>query len=145
MQQVIFSCPGILQPQFPASWMAGIALAMLTGAGAGLRLLLAGDRAGAAAWLSGAVFVPSLALSLGVWSGTSKFFEGLYTALWYLGPMNHAPGFDYTGSLGGGPALHSAGLVLCHQRAVAGAGVFAATVGMEHEVEKLSALRKVIF
>jgi hypothetical protein len=54
------------------------------------------------------VFVPSLALALGVWSGSGKFFEALYTALWYVGPMNHTPGLDYTGSAGGPTALHAA-------------------------------------
>ena len=108
MQQVIFSCPNILQRQFPAAWMAGIAVAILSGTGAGLRLLLAGDQNGFVGWLAGAIFVPSLALALGTWSGSSKFFEGLYTALWYIGPINHAPGFDYTGSLGGLATLHYA-------------------------------------
>jgi hypothetical protein len=53
------------------------------------------------AWAAGVLFIPSLALALGVWSGTSKFFEGLYTALWYLGPINRAPGLDFTGSANG--------------------------------------------
>ena len=61
-------------------------------------------------WLGGAVFVPTLALTLGVWSGASKFFEGLYTVLWYVGPMNHAPGFDFIGSHGGATAART-GLV----------------------------------
>jgi hypothetical protein len=109
-QQVLFACPGILHRQLPASWMAGIVIAVVCGAGAGMRLMTAGDFSGALAWLAGAIFVPSLALALGVWSGTSKFFEALYTALWYLGPMNHAPGFDYTGSAGGPATLRNAEL-----------------------------------
>ena len=108
-QQVIFSCPGILQRQLPAAWLAGVLIAMLCGAGAGIRLLLSGDFSGWIAWLAGAVLVPTLALTLGVWSGTSKLFEGLYTAIWYIGPLNHAKGFDYTGSAGGVTALHYAG------------------------------------
>lgn len=34
----------------------------------------------------------------GASSGTRKFFEGLFTLLWYVGPMNHTPGIDYTGA-----------------------------------------------
>ncbi len=109
-QQVIFSCSAILRRQFPASWLAGILIAMLCGAGAGMRLIYSGESSGWIAWLGGAVFVPTLALTLGVWSGASKFFEGLYTVLWYVGPMNHAPGFDFIGSHGGATAART-GLV----------------------------------
>ena len=52
-----------------------------------------------AAWVAGAAFVPSLALALGVWSGSSKFFEVFYTALWYVGPINHTPQLDYMGTV----------------------------------------------
>jgi hypothetical protein len=49
-----------------------------------------------------------LALSLGVWTGSSKAFEALYTMLWYLGPLEHVPEFDYLGvsptALAGGTA-----------------------------------------
>jgi len=32
-----------------------------------------------------------------VWTGSGKFFEALYTVLWYVGPMNHLPQLDYVG------------------------------------------------
>jgi len=100
-EQLLFSCPGILSRQFPAAWIAGIWVAALTGLGAAVRLALAGQSAGLLAWAAGVLFIPSLALALGVWSGTSKFFEGLYTALWYIGPLNRTPRFDFTGSANG--------------------------------------------
>ena len=100
-EQLLFSCARILPRQFPAAWIAGILVAALTGLGAAVRLALAGQSAGLLAWAAGVLFIPSLALALGVWSGTSKFFEGLYTALWYLGPINRAPGLDFTGSANG--------------------------------------------
>jgi hypothetical protein len=111
-EQLLFSCPHILQRQFPAAWFAGFAVAALTGLGAAVRLAFAGQLAGLVAWAAGAVFIPSLALALGVWSGTSKFFEGLYTALWYAGPLNRTPGFDFTGSANGPQAGHYALLYL---------------------------------
>ena len=100
-EQLLFSCARILPRQFLAAWIAGILVAALTGLGAAVRLALAGQSAGLLAWAAGVLFIPSLALALGVWSGTSKFFEGLYTALWYAGPLNRVPGFDFTGSANG--------------------------------------------
>ena len=100
-EQLLFSCARILPRQFLAAWIAGILVAALTGLGAAVRLALAGQSAGLLAWAAGVLFIPSLALALGVWSGTSKFFEGLYTALWYVGPLNRAPGVDFTGSANG--------------------------------------------
>jgi hypothetical protein len=53
------------------------------------------------AWLVGALFIPTLALALGVWSGTGKPFEILYTLLWYVGPMHAIPQLDFMGSAAG--------------------------------------------
>ena len=72
--------------------------ALLTGCGFGLRLLLAGNISGAMAWLIGVLFIPTFALSLGVWSGTAKPFEILYTLLWYVGPLHAMPQLDFMGS-----------------------------------------------
>jgi len=47
-------------------------------------------------------------LTVEICSLTSEFFEGLYAGLWYIGPMNHAPGFDYTGSTAGAGSMHNA-------------------------------------
>ena len=95
---LIFSCAGALPRQLPAVWVAGVIVSLLTGGGVGIRLLLRGDSAGLASFLAGAFFIPSLALALGVWSGSSKAFEGIYTAWWYMGPANHTPGFDFIGT-----------------------------------------------
>jgi hypothetical protein len=104
-EQLLFSCPRILRRQFPAAWFAGFIVAALTGLGAAVRLAFAGQLAGLVAWAAGAVFIPSLALALGVWSGASKFFEATYTALWYVRPLKHIPGFDFTGSADGPQAF----------------------------------------
>lgn len=97
-QSLIFSSPRALQRQLPAIWMAGVLVAVLTGAGVGVRLLVSGDRQGFLGWIAGALFIPSLALALGVWSGRSKAFEALYTAWWYVGPLHHTPGWDFMGT-----------------------------------------------
>ncbi len=72
-------------------------VAMMTGAGTGIRLLLSANWPQAAAWLAGALFIPSLSLALGVWSGSSKFFEALFTVWWYIGPAHQLPGLDFMG------------------------------------------------
>ncbi|HWZ81400.1 MAG TPA: hypothetical protein VNW47_02185 [Terriglobales bacterium] len=96
-ESLIFSSPGALPRQLPAVWIAGVIVSLLTAGGIGLRLLMRGDVPGAAAFLAGAAFIPSLALALGVWSGSSKAFESIYTVWWYVGPANHTPGLDFMG------------------------------------------------
>jgi hypothetical protein len=98
---LIFSSQRALGRQLPAVWAAGVMVALLTGAGVGVRLLQAADWHGMAALLAGALFIPSLALALGVWSGTSKLFEAIYTVWWYMGPANHDPQFDFMGTTQG--------------------------------------------
>jgi len=100
-QQLLFSSPDVVSRQLPAAWLAGVAITALCGAGTVVRLAIAGQGGALLAWTAGALFIPSLALALGVWTGTSRFFQGLYTALWYIGPLNRAPGVDFTG-LGSG-------------------------------------------
>jgi hypothetical protein len=96
--QLLFSAPHPIARQLPAVGCAGVVLGLLTGSGFALRLVLGGNWRGLAAWLIGAVFIPSLALALGVWSGTGKPFEILYTLLWYLGPMHATVPLDFMGS-----------------------------------------------
>jgi hypothetical protein len=98
--QLIFSTAHPLRRQLPACWLAGVIIAGITGGGTGLRLLLAGDQLSLLAWTAGALFIPTMALALGVWSGSSKLFEVLYLFLWYLGPANHLSAIDFMGATG---------------------------------------------
>jgi hypothetical protein len=104
-QSLIFSSERALYRQLPAVWTAGVIVAVLTGGGMGIRLLLAGDARAFSAWAAGALFIPSLALALGVWSGTSKTFEALYTVWWYLA-ANHTPGMDFMGTTAASTNTH---------------------------------------
>jgi len=104
-RSLLFSCAHILPRQFLACFLAGLTVAVLTGAGAAVRLCLAHNFTGLFAWLAGALFLPALALALGTWSGTGKPFEGLLAAIWYVGPMNHTPGLDFTGAASGSHAI----------------------------------------
>jgi len=103
---LLFSSERSLSRQFPALWTAGIVVALLTGTGVGLRLILAADWHSLGAWLAGALFIPSLALALGVWSGGSRAFEAIYTIWWYIGPAHQIPGADFMGTT---PASSSPG------------------------------------
>lgn len=98
--QLVFSTAHPLWRQLPACWLAGVVIAVLTGGGTGIRLVVAGDQLGLIAWLVGAFFIPTMALALGVWSGSSKLFEVLYLLLWYLGPANRLGDIDFMGAMG---------------------------------------------
>jgi len=101
---LVFSSERALYRQLPGVWMAGVLVAMLTGGGLALRLLIGRDTHGLSAWFAAALFIPSLALALGVWSGSSKLFEVIYTVWWYVGPMSHAPGLDFMSATPGSNA-----------------------------------------
>ena len=126
-----FSAPHPMARQLPAIWLAGVLVALLTGCGFGLRILLAGNIRGAMAWLIGALFIPTFALSLGVWSGTGKPFEILYTLLWYIGPLHAMPTLDFMGSA---PATAATRYPLIYL-GVAGVMAVAALAGRKRQLQ----------
>lgn len=95
---LIFSAPHTLQRQLPAVWVAGVLVTLATGSGLAIRLLIAGDLHGLAGFAAAVCFIPSLALALGVLTGSSKFFEALYTVWWYTGAAHHLRDGDFTGT-----------------------------------------------
>jgi hypothetical protein len=99
---LLFSAPRVLLRQLPAAWVAGVLVAMATGGGLAIRLALAGDAHALAGWAAGAIFIPSLALAMGLWTGTSKWFEALYTVWWYVGALHHIRGLDFMGTVEAG-------------------------------------------
>ncbi len=99
--QLVFSSANYLKRQLPAVWLAGVLLAVVIGSGVALNLALHGEWPGVFAWVVGALFIPSLALCLGVWTGSSKSFEFIYTLLWYIGPLNQIESLDFMGALPG--------------------------------------------
>ena len=108
----VLPTPGAAWRQPLAAWAAGVIAAMILGAPVAVRLALAGELPGLAAWGAGALFIPALALACGAWSNTNKLFEALYVVLWYMGPLNRVPGLDFMGATLGTPiAPASAGAV----------------------------------
>ena len=81
---LIWTTPHAVWRQLPAAWLGGVAVSLLVLSGFALQLLFA------AAWLPlfgllvGALFVPALALALGVLSGTNRLFEIVYLTWWYV-------------------------------------------------------------
>lgn len=96
--QIIFSAPYPLRRQFPLMWLAGVTVTLLAGAGVAVNLILAGDWLHFLAWGIGAMFIPTLALALGVWSGNNKLFEVVYMLWWYAGPINGMEDLDFMGT-----------------------------------------------
>ena len=103
--QMVFAAPRPALRQLPAAWLAGVVVAIVAGSGAWLRLALTGEVASLVGWFVAALFVPSLALVLGVWTGGSRPFEAGYLFLWYLGALERVPALDYTGASAAGRAL----------------------------------------
>jgi hypothetical protein len=98
MGSLVFSSARALERQLPAAWLAGVAVCWITGAGVAIRSVFAGDWVHLLGWVVGSMFIPAMALALGVWGGTSKLFEGLYTAFWYAGPVQPTPALDFMGA-----------------------------------------------
>jgi hypothetical protein len=118
--QMVFSAARPLTRQLSATWLAGVIVTALAGSGVGVRLLAGLDAPGLAMWLAAVVFIPSLALACGVWSGTSKLFEVVYVVIWYLGPANRVPAFDYIGVTGARPHVWLGASVLLLLAAILG-------------------------
>jgi len=102
--QLVFSSAFFVLRQFLALWVVGFLISLVTGGGVMLRLVLSGEVVGALAVFVGALFVPSLALFLGVWTGSCKVFEFLYVLLCYVGPMSGFVSLDFMGVLPGSVA-----------------------------------------
>jgi hypothetical protein len=102
VQQLAFSSAFPVWRQLPAQWLAGFLIAFGLGFGVLLSLVLGGETTGWLAFFSAAIFIPSLALAAGVWSGSNKLFEVLYLFIWYFGPINHLLGLDFIGTQSSG-------------------------------------------
>ncbi|WP_432830758.1 hypothetical protein [Dactylosporangium sp. CA-092794] len=84
--------------QLAAEWAAGLTLTVATGLGPVMRMAAAADGPRMAAWAAGAVFIPSLALMLGIISRTHRTFQIAYVTLWYA-TVNQVAAVDYMGTV----------------------------------------------
>jgi hypothetical protein len=110
--QMVFSSARPVLRQLPAAWLAGVLVTALFGIAGAVVYLLNGDLPGLAGWMGAVIFIPTLALALGVFSSGSRLFEVVYLFLWYLGPYQKVQVFDF---ITGAPQVYllaSAGLLL---------------------------------
>ncbi|WP_281889303.1 hypothetical protein [Paenibacillus sp. YYML68] len=98
------SCPPIFK--WMAVWISGIAVTLLFSSGALIQFASSGLWLDLQTWLVGVVFVPTMALALGGFSGSRKLFEVLYMLWWYLGPINDIPYLDFLGASSSYPWLY---------------------------------------
>jgi hypothetical protein len=96
VDQLLFSAPAPLWRQLPAAWTAGALLALVLGSGAFVRFLA--DPGLLPGFVAGMLFIPSLALFLGVAGGTERPLQIILLIFWYLGPLNGLAFFDITGA-----------------------------------------------
>jgi hypothetical protein len=94
-EELVFTAPHPLLRQLPASYFAGVTVALLTGSGVAAKCLMSGSTGGFLGMVVGAFFIPAFALACGAWSGGSKLFEALYVVLWYIGPLQPVPALDF--------------------------------------------------
>jgi ABC-type transport system involved in multi-copper enzyme maturation permease subunit len=105
---MVYAAPNPLWRQIPATWLAGIVITAVTGLGGAIAFLIAGNLAALTGWLSAVIFIPSLALALGAWSGSNRLFEIVYMLWWYRGAVQHMDVLDFIAQ----PSLVYAGIGL---------------------------------
>jgi len=101
--QMVFSSPRHVLRQLPAAWLAGVLATALLGIGGAVLFLSNGDLPSLVGWVGAVIFVPSLALTLGVISSGSRVFEVVYLIWWYIGLFQKMPGMDF---MSGAPQVY---------------------------------------
>ncbi len=110
--QMVFSSARPVLRQLPAAWLAGILATALIVIGEAVFFLFHADLPGLAGWAGAVIFVPALALAMGVFSSGSRIFEVVYVIWWYAGPLQKMQGIDFTYGSPQVYLLAAAGLLL---------------------------------
>jgi hypothetical protein len=110
--QTVFSSARPVLRQLPAAWLAGVLATALFGVAGAVVSLSSGDLPGLAGWVGAVIFIPALALALGVFSSGSRVFEVVYLIWWYIGPLQKTPGMDFTNGAPQVYLLTAVGLLL---------------------------------
>ena len=96
--QLIFTAVHPVRNQFIVLWLAGVIVAYLTGSGVMIHCVITGDWERLMAMTVGGMFIPTLAVALGIWSGSGKLFQIVFMLTWYLGPLNKWAVMDFMGA-----------------------------------------------
>lgn len=95
-QQIVFSAPHSALTQLSAAWISAFTLLAMVGSGALFKFMLLGEIHSIFGWIAGVVFIPSLALTFGVLTGSNKPFEIIYI-LWMYLVLQRVPLLDFVG------------------------------------------------
>lgn len=109
--EYIFSAAFPLQRQLPGILLAAIFFMLILATPMIFRLIFNGNFYGLYSILVGALFIATLAISLGILTRGSKLFEVLFTIIVY-GHFNKVPYFDFTGGIEGSQNLGVANYIL---------------------------------
>ena len=109
--QMVFSSARPVVRQLPAAWLAGVLATGLMVIAGVVFFISNGDLPGLVGWVGAVIFVPSLALALGVFSSGNRFFEVVYLIWWYVGPFQKSVGIDFTAGTPQVYLLAAAGLL----------------------------------
>jgi hypothetical protein len=109
--QMVFSSARPVLRQLPAAWLAGVLATMLFEIAGAVFFLSTGDLPGLAGWVGAVIFVPTLALALGVFSSGGRVFEVVYLLWWYMGPFQKSQWVDFTSGAPQVYLLAAAGLL----------------------------------
>jgi hypothetical protein len=83
-RQIVFAAPRPIANQLPAAWLAAFVVTAILGSGALVKFIILGETTSLLGWLTGVLFIPSLALCLGTLTGSSKAFEIIFVAWVYM-------------------------------------------------------------
>jgi hypothetical protein len=96
--QLIFTALHPVRNQFVVLWLAGVIVTYLTGSGVIIHFLVSGEWESLRAMAVGGLFIPTLAVTLGIWSGNGKLFQVVFMLMWYVGPLNKMDVLDFIGT-----------------------------------------------
>lgn len=108
--QLVFPAVYPLARLVAPAWLAGLLVTIAAESGVLLGRLVYAQPLDLLTWCLSVLFIPTLALALGVWGRSSKPFEVIYPILWYLGPFNPQNGLvilDYLGIHPNAPVIAS--------------------------------------
>ncbi len=95
-RQIVFAAPHPIANQLPAAWLSAFVVTAILGSGALIKFILMGETVSVLGWLTGIVFIPSLALALGTLTGSGKAFEAVYV-VWVYAIYQRVPALDFMG------------------------------------------------
>jgi hypothetical protein len=110
-RQIVFAAPHPIANQLPAAWLSAFVVTAVLGFGALIKFFLMGEIISVLGWLTGAVFIPSLALFLGTLTGSGKAFEVIFVVWMYL-LTQKAAFLDFMGIIPNSPWVVYAPLAL---------------------------------